>query len=83
MDALYQLGYSLGLVFGAALILGIVVWPIVWTWLVIRAFRDLHDIRESLHWIAHCTQAPERSVDTPRRPVPAPTGSISTSVFGR
>jgi len=29
-------------------------------WKMFRAFRDLHRISESLHWIAHCTRAPEQ-----------------------
>lgn len=45
-------------------------------WKMFRAFGDLHDIRESLHWIAHCARAPEQ-------PVQAPKPAAMLSQFGR
>jgi len=48
----------------------------VFVWLCIRALRDLHRISESLHWIAHCTRAPEQ-------PVQAARPHVANSAFGR
>ena len=75
-----------GSFFGLLLAVAALVWictPLLWTWLLIRFFRDMHSVKESVHWIAHCTRAPELPVQTPRRPLPEPTGAISTSAFGR
>jgi len=48
----------------------------IFVWLWIRALRDLHRISESLHWISHCTRAPEQ-------PVQAARPQVANSQFGR
>lgn len=52
-------------------------------WKVFAFFRDVHSISESLHWIAHCTRAPEQPVQAARPAPPLPTGKVSMSQFGR
>lgn len=40
-------------------------------------------IAESLHWIAHCTQAPEQAVQSVRPPAEPRNGGVVMSQFGR
>ncbi len=83
MDQLIQL---LGPFFGLLLIAWIAVMlctPILWTVLLLRAFRDLHWIQRAL-WAHYdlAKRASDPSIPLPRR-VPEPAGEISTSMFGR
>jgi len=76
MDTIAQLfGGFFGLLLGVAF----VVWlctPLLWTWLLFRAFRDVHEMRESLEWIAYA----QRKVAESGQPLPKPE---MVSQFGR
>lgn len=76
MDALTQL---VGSFFGMLLVLALLIWlctPLLWTWLLFRAFRDVHKMRESLEWIAYA----QRKVAESERPA-EPAAMLSQ--FGR
>lgn len=68
-----------GSFFGMLFVLALLVWlctPLLWTWLAFRFFRDVHQIRESLEWIAYA----QRKVAESDKPAVAPA---MISQFGR
>lgn len=83
MESLAQLNADFWLITFALLLSFSWILAIAGLWVFFRACRDLQSISESLRWIAHATLAPDRHVETPRRPAPAASGVISTSAFGR
>ena len=70
MDLITQLVGSVGGLLLITWVLVMLLTPFVWTWLFLRAFRDLHRISESLHWIAHCTKS-DSQMETARSRVVA------------
>jgi len=68
-EQLAQLAFWGSIVF---LMVGLPIFILLW----FRLCRDLHRISESLHWIAHCTRAPEQ-------PEQAARPHVANSAFGR
>lgn len=67
--------YAWGWVIVLALMVTFCAIP-VWTWLAFRFFRDIHQIRESLQWIAYA----QRKVAESERPAEQ---AAMLSQFGR
>jgi len=83
MDTPAQLGELIGSLLVPVLILVIIVWPLVITWLVVRAFRDLHMISRALWAIHHAIQQPAHSAPVPLPAPPQHAGKVAMSQFGR
>jgi hypothetical protein len=76
MESLAQLNAAFWfLTFGSLFAFGWIL-TIVVLWKMFRAFRDLHSISESLHWIAHCTRSQDQIEQ-------AKVMHVANSAFGR
>lgn len=77
MDQLAQLFTSFGVLVGIVFVFGLFLYGVLWPWLFIRAFRDLHAIRKAIEHTAY--DRPRPTADVPAAAAP----SVQLSAFGR